>query len=186
MDAFLGTILAAGFNFAPRGWALCQGQILSIAQNTALFSLLGTQYGGNGQTTFGLPDLRGRVAVGQGSGPSLTPRIMGEVWGTEGTMLVRANVPPHTHTAASTFKVDNTAGTLAVPAGASSLAAIVDINTDPAKGYNLQTPTVVLNPNTIATTVNDSANATAAVPIMQPSLCVNYIIATVGLFPSRN
>lgn len=187
MDPYLGEIRMAGFNFAPAGWAICQGQTVSIASNQALFALLGTQFGGNGTTTFNLPDLRGRVAIGQGQGTGgLTNRIIGQLSGTEGTMLVTANVPPHTHTAASTFKVNNTAGTLAVPSGASSLAAIVDINTDPAKGYNLQTPNVVLNTNTIATTVDASASATATVPIMQPSLCVNYIIALQGIFPSRN
>ena len=107
MEAYIGTIMAVGFNFAPRGWMLCQGQELSIAQNTALFALLGTTYGGNGQTTFALPDLRGRTLVGQGQGQGLTPVELGQAMGADNaTMTVNgnatvtltdANLPPHTH-----------------------------------------------------------------------------------------
>lgn len=110
MDAFLGTIMAVGFDFAPKGWAFCNGQLLPISQNSALFSLLNTTYGGDGQTTFGLPDLSGRVAVGsQGQGPGLAPIARGQKAGTNsvtvignGTVsitLTSANVPAHTHEA---------------------------------------------------------------------------------------
>lgn len=110
MEAFMGTIMAVGFNFAPRGWAFCNGQTMAISQNSALFALLGTMYGGDGQTTFGLPDLRGRVAVGsQGAGPGLSPVLQGEKAGTNnvtvignGTTTVNltaANLPGHTHPA---------------------------------------------------------------------------------------
>jgi microcystin-dependent protein len=92
MDAFIGTITPVAFNFAPVGWALCDGQLLSINQNTALFSLLGTNYGGNGTTTFGLPDLRGRVAVGQGQGPGLAPVQLGETGG--GALVAGASDEP--------------------------------------------------------------------------------------------
>ena len=88
MDEFLGTIKLFGFNFAPKGWAFCQGQLMSISQNTALFSLLGTYYGGNGQTTFALPDLRSRVAVGQGQGPGLSQYDMGQQGGMETVTLI--------------------------------------------------------------------------------------------------
>ena len=98
-DPFLGEIRVTGFNFAPRGWALCDGQLLPINQNTALFALLGTQFGGNGQTTFALPDLRGRVPIHQGQGPGLTPRTIGETGGAESATLNVAQLPPHTHTA---------------------------------------------------------------------------------------
>jgi microcystin-dependent protein len=107
MEVFIGTIMPVGFNFAPRGWALCNGQLLSIAQNTALFSLLGTVYGGNGQTTFALPDLRGRTLVGMGQGPGMSNVQQGQVWGTESTTATvngaamvtidAAHLPKHNH-----------------------------------------------------------------------------------------
>src|SRR5439155_18983562 len=98
-EPFLGEIRLFGFNFAPRGWAFCQGQLLPIAQNTALFSLLGTTYGGNGQTTFALPDLRGRVAVGFGQGPGLSNIDLGQVSGAETATLTQAQMPAHGHLA---------------------------------------------------------------------------------------
>ena len=98
MDPFIGELRLFGFNFAPRGWALCQGQLMSISQNTALFSLLGTMYGGNGQTTFGLPDLRGRTALGFGQGPGLSPYDQGQPGGAEQVTLLAGQLPPHNHT----------------------------------------------------------------------------------------
>ncbi len=126
MEAFIGTIMAVGFNYAPRGWAFCNGQLLSIAQNSALFALLGTTYGGNGTTTFGLPDLRGRVAVGsQGVGPGIAPITQGEIAGTNsvtvigtGTTVVNltsANLPAHTHPA--TLNMSGLSGTTTVNVG---------------------------------------------------------------------
>jgi microcystin-dependent protein len=107
MEAFIGTIMPVGFNFAPRGWALCNGAVLSIAQNSALFALIGTTYGGNGTTTFALPDLRGRTLVGMGQGPGLNNVSQGQVWGAEtvnapvsGAAMVNidaAHLPKHTH-----------------------------------------------------------------------------------------
>src|ERR1041385_5154353 len=94
---FIAEIILVGFNFAPRGYALCNGQLLSIAQNSALFSLLGTTYGGNGTTTFALPDLRGRSPMHFGSGPGLTPRVQGEVFGTESVTILQSQMPPHNH-----------------------------------------------------------------------------------------
>lgn len=98
LEPFIGEIQLFAFNFAPRDFAICNGQILSIAQNTALFSLLGTTYGGNGQTTFALPNLSGRVAIGQGQGPGLSYRSMGELGGTETITITNSNLPTHTHT----------------------------------------------------------------------------------------
>ncbi|MDB5936614.1 MAG: phage Tail Collar domain protein [Massilia sp.] len=128
MDMFIGTIMPVAFNFAPVGWALCNGQILSIAENSALFSLLGTQYGGNGTTNFALPDLRGRVAVGQGQGQGITLVEMGEISGTNSSTvtlngagtgtLSTANLPAHSH--AATF----------TGSGAAPLAAKLNIATD--------------------------------------------------------
>src|SRR5450755_3568317 len=96
-EPFLGQIYMVGFNFAPRGWALCNGQILPINQDTALFSLLGTTYGGNGQTTFALPDLRGRTPIHVGQGPGLTNRLLGVPGGSETVTLSLAMLPAHTH-----------------------------------------------------------------------------------------
>src|SRR5262249_35339115 len=106
-----GTIQAFGFNFAPRGWAQCQGQLLAISQNTALFSLLGTTYGGNGQTTFGLPDLRGRSAIGMGQGPGLSNIDIGQVGGTENATLTVSNLAAHTHTATATSVLNGSTDT---------------------------------------------------------------------------
>jgi microcystin-dependent protein len=129
MDAFIGTIMPVAFNFAPVGWAICNGQMMSISQNSALFSLLGTNYGGDGVSTFGLPDLRGRVAVGQGQGPGVAAVEMGQVSGSNsGAMtlngagactLTAANMPAHSHGATFTGS------------GATPLAITLNINTDP-------------------------------------------------------
>src|SRR5688572_6320685 len=96
-EPFLGEIRMVGFNFAPQGWAFCQGQLMSIAQNSALFSLLGTTFGGDGQTTFALPDYRGRSSVGMGSGPGLTNIVQGEKSGTENVTILSTQMPVHTH-----------------------------------------------------------------------------------------
>lgn len=180
MEPFLGQIQLFGFNFAPRGWAFCHGQILSIAQNTALFSLLGTTYGGNGQTTFALPDLRGRVAIGQGHGPGLSPYDIGQMAGAENVTLITTQMPAHTHT----LKVSNTTGTTDVASGNYLANAAVTI----ARGN-----TVPTNLN-YSTDGNASLNQAAVSPQggsqphenIQPYLAMNYCIALQGIFPSRN
>src|SRR4051812_902324 len=96
-EPYLGEIRCFGFNFAPRGWAQCNGQLLSIQQNTALFSLLGTSYGGNGQTTFGLPNLQGRIPMHWGSGPGLSPTVIGETLGQTSATLTTSQIPAHAH-----------------------------------------------------------------------------------------
>src|SRR6185503_14662217 len=96
-EPFIGEIIMFAGNFAPRGWAFCEGQLLSIAQNSALFSILGTTYGGDGQTTFALPDLRGRAPMQWGQGPGLTPRFLGESSGAENVTLISTQMPAHTH-----------------------------------------------------------------------------------------
>src|SRR3954468_23923346 len=107
---YLGEIRMFGGNFAPRGNALCAGQIMPIQQNTALFSLLGTFYGGNGQTTFALPDLRGRLPINQGNGPGLTPRVIGELSGTENVTLLQTEMPQHNHFLSATTDAGNLPG----------------------------------------------------------------------------
>lgn len=165
---FLGQISLFGFNFAPRGWAFCQGQILSIAQNTALFSLLGTMYGGNGQTTFGLPDLRGRVPVGQGQGPGLPSVTIGEVSGEVAHTLITTEIPAHNH-ALNAF---STTGTETVPANG------VPANTQGS--VNATANTAFAAPTVGITGGSQPHNN------MQPYLGLNFSIAIEGIFPSRN
>ncbi len=195
MEPFLGQIMMVGFNFAPRGWALCAGQLLPISQNQALFSLLGTTYGGDGRTTFALPDLRGRCAVGMGQGPGLTLRNQGEMAGSENTTLTVANIPAHTHPAEvdniqTQIMASNAAGTEDVPGtnNATTLAA----STNQGRGvdiYNSSTPNVVLNTGSSPATGTVTVGITGAnQPFnnMQPYLGVNYIIALNGIYPSRD
>jgi microcystin-dependent protein len=133
MEAFMGTIMAVGFNYAPQGWAFCNGQLLPISQNSALFALLGTAYGGDGQTTFGLPDLRGRVAVGsQGNGPGISPVVQGEKAGANNVTVVgsgtttinltAANLPAHTHPATMSMTGATAATTLSASTGTTGLS----------------------------------------------------------------
>lgn len=188
MDEFLGTVKIFGFNFAPRGWMTCQGQILSIATNTALFSLLGTTYGGNGQTTFGLPDLRGRTAIGQGQGSGLQPYSLGQMAGTENVTLTTTQLPPHTHANTIAVTAIMTAeakqGDAQNPNGKCLATATAPIYTapDPAANRNMDPTCIVVTAN-ITNAVTGSG---APTPILQPYLCVNYSICTEGLFPSRN
>lgn len=179
-EPFIGQIIMAGFNFAPRGYAICSGQILSIAQNTALFSLLGTTFGGNGQTTFALPDLRGRVPINQGQGPGLSNYTMGQASGTENTTLLQNNLPPHSHN----LNVSGTAkGNIAVPTN-----NWIAIGNDPNTGANLNnfTPSgptgpTMMNPGSIT-----GGGNSVPFSILQPYLCINFCIALEGIFPSRN
>jgi microcystin-dependent protein len=180
-EPFIGQIMMFGGNFAPKGWATCDGQLLSIAQNTALFSILGTTYGGDGQTTFGLPDLRGRVPVHQGQGPGLSPYTLGEVTGVENVTLIQTQIPAHTHVAAS-----------AVNVAASSLAPTdtpADSVLTGGGGINIYTPTpdgsTKMNAGMVTTTVQPSGGSQPHDNI-QPLLCINFCIALEGIFPSRN
>lgn len=190
MEPFLSQILLWACNFAPRGWAYCAGQTLSIAQNTALFSLLGTTYGGNGQTTFQLPDFQGRVPVGAGQGPGLSYYTLGQVSGTENTTLTINQMPAHNHAAVLTVTVSasNAAATADAPAiGISTLAALSDPATlNPINGYNNATPNIPLNANATVTGTISPNGGSQPFSIMQPYLAVNYIIALEGIFPSRS
>jgi len=170
-EPFLGEIKMVGFNFAPRGYALCNGQILSISQNTALFSLLGTTYGGNGQTTFALPDLRGRVPIHQGQGPGLSNYTMGQQSGVETVTLSTTQIPPHGHTvnASTTADSKNPAGNVPAVTGAGSSYAAAP------------TPGVVMNASMVTGGGGGQPHDNR-----QPSLCINVVIALEGIFPSRN
>ena len=183
MDPFIGEIIMFGGNFAPRGWALCNGQLLSISQNSALFSILGTTYGGDGRTTFGLPDLRGRVSMHPGTGPGLSPRSLGQKGGAETETLTTSNMPSHTHpaTAASTAHAYNAPGDSSVAQG--------NFWAESTEGDQVFHSAANANMNTgaVTTTVNvDPAGGGAAFNIEQPFTCVKYIIALVGVYPSRN
>lgn len=177
-NAFIGQITLFAGNFAPRGWALCQGQLLSISTNTALFSILGTTYGGDGRVTFGLPDLRGRVPVGQGQGPGLSPWVLGDSEGVESVSLIASEMPAHNHNVqvSSGQANSNTANNnyLAVTNGTFA-GDPVNVNT-----YN-GTPNAVLGPGSISIAGGSQPHEN-----VQPSLCLNYIICIEGYFPSRN
>ena len=171
-DPFIGQIILVGFNFPPRGYARCEGQILSIAQNTALFSLLGTTYGGNGQTTFALPDLRGRAPIHFGQGPGLSNRSLGEVSGTESVTLTLNQMPTHNHLL-NCHSEDGNQGNPNPHVLATSGAA--------PPPYSNQAPDAKM-----ASTSIDPAGGSQPHDNMPPFLALNYCIALEGIFPSRN
>lgn len=169
-EPFIGEIRMAGFNFAPRNWAFCNGQLLSINQNTALFSLLGTTYGGDGQTTFALPNLQGRVPMHQGQGSGLTPRTMGELAGQEAVTLISTQMPAHNHL----VNVFNDDGTAKTPVNSFPAAATAPIYSATAGGGTM-------NPQALSVAGGSQPHNN-----IQPYLVVNFIIALNGIFPSRN
>lgn len=184
MDPFIGEIIMFAGNFAPRGWALCQGQLLPISQNTALFSILGTIYGGDGRTTFALPDLRGRVAIGQGNGPGLSQRPLGQRGGAESTVLSVLNLPSHNHLGA--LKVSSGDSTLSQASAGSSIATPGTTSGrtfTASQGYNTSTPDITLNGNSVETGMTGGGQSFNN---MEPFLVINYIIALQGVFPSRS
>ena len=168
-NPFLGMIIIVPYNFNPRGWAFCNGQILPIVQNTALFSLLGTTYGGNGQTTFALPDLRGRVPNSSGQGPGLASYDLGQVGGTENTTLTINQMPQHAHTVNP--NCTNNASGSTKPAGNFPAAA---------DAYNAAADQVMGATNT------SIAGGSAPFPNLGPYLTLNFCIALEGIYPSRN
>lgn len=170
-EVFIAQIKMFAGNFAPRGFALCDGQLLAISGNDALFSLLGTTYGGDGRTTFALPDLRGRIPIHAGTGPGLSQRRLGQKSGQEKVTVTPQQLPTHTHT----FQASTTSGTLSNPQN-SALASSPNIRL-----YRDLTPTVPMAA-TAVTSVGGSQSHTNIAPFQ----CINYIIALTGTFPSRN
>jgi microcystin-dependent protein len=171
-EPFLGQVIAVGFNFAPVGWAFCDGSLLSIAQNSVLFNLIGTQYGGDGQTNFALPDLRGRAALGIGQGQGLQPYAIGQTGGVESVALTSAQFAGHTHAlqaaATATTPTPGSSVVLGAPASGTSLyatagtgAALSGSAVSPALGGGLPHEN------------------------RQPSTTINYIIALEGIYPSQ-
>ena len=168
MDPFVAEIRIVGFNFAPQGWAFCDGQLLPLSQNTALFSLLGTMYGGNGLNNFALPDLKGRAPIQQGQGPGLSDRFQGETGGVETVTLIESEMPGHTHN----VQAVNDAGLQSSPQGAFPARANMYKNSPGNLGpMRLQAMT--------------TAGGSAPHNNMQPYLTLNYIIALQGVFPPR-
>jgi len=182
MENFLGEIRMMSFPRAPRGWAYCQGQTLPINQNQALFSLLGTQFGGDGVTTFKLPDLRGRVAVGQGRAPSGTNYSMGQLAGTENVALTTEQIPAHAHTFTGTLKVSGDADS-SVADNTYPATTVSDPPAKPATPYATGTPNATMG----AALQNPMASAGGSQPHenRQPFMAMNYAIALTGIFPSR-
>ena len=177
-EQFIGEIRMFGGNYAPRDWALCNGQLMSISQYQALYALIGTSYGGDGQTTFALPDLRSRLAVGEGAGPGLTPRQLGSVGGSEAVTLTQAQMPGHNHMVTATTAAGNLTGpgptaVTAAPAGTGSFLYVVP--------GAVPITTVAMSPQSIG-----AAGGGQPHDNLMPSLCISFIIALSGIFPSRN
>jgi microcystin-dependent protein len=171
-EPYLGEIRMFAFNFPPAGWALCNGQLLQISQYDALFNLLGPQFGGDGVTTFALPNLQSRVPVHMGSGPGLSPYVIGQTGGNENTSVLISNMPNHTHL----VQCNTGGGNQASPSGnfpaVESTGTSLDYSS--AGGATMNSAMI--------------GNAGGGVPInnIQPYLCVNFCIALTGVFPSRN
>jgi microcystin-dependent protein len=179
-DPYLSMIEAFGFDFAPRGWALCAGQTLSVAQNQALFALLGTTYGGNGTTTFNLPDLRGRLALGFGLGAGLSPYALGAIGGQESHQLTASEVPTHAHSLNATN--NGQANGTNVPSSGVRMGSGygIEANNPVANIYSNAPPTIAMATNAVGT-VGGSPHENH-----MPFLTINYCIALQGIFPARN
>jgi microcystin-dependent protein len=174
-DPFLGEIRMFGGNYAPLHWSLCNGTLLAISQQQTLFSLLGNAYGGDGRTSFALPDMRGRLPVHQGQGPGLTPRVRGQMYGVEEVTLTSNEIPSHTHP----IQVAAQNGSASSPAG-----AVLSKGADGDKLY--------MAPGS-GDTINEFADAAVATTgnglghnNQMPALCVSFIISMLGIYPSRN
>jgi microcystin-dependent protein len=197
-EPFIGEIHLYAFNFAPRGWALCDGQLMPVSQHTALFSLLGTTYGGDGRNTFGVPDLRGRVPIHMGTGPGLYPRDIGDRGGTEISTLTVSQMPVHNHNATVS---DIDLGTITAKLRCNS----AECNTQEPEGNTLANtnrnayinaaPDKDMHDGSVQITQSGTAGGTVTVANnggsqphnnMMPYLTINYCIALVGLFPSRS
>jgi microcystin-dependent protein len=169
-EPYLGEIRMFAGNFAINGWQMCNGQLLSISQYAALFSILGTTYGGNGQTTFALPDLRGRVALHQGQGLGLSQYVIGESAGTENVTLISTQMPQHSHQINASTGGNQVSPSNNYPGNEAT----------PIKIYSATGP-VQMNPGVVAISGGSQPH-----PNLQPFLCVTFLIAMVGIFPSRN
>ncbi len=169
-EPFLGEIRMFGFSFAPDGWALCNGQLLPISQNTALFSLLGTTYGGDGTTTFAVPDLQSRVPVHQGQGAGLSSRVQGQAGGTETVTLAATQMPEHTHP----VKASSSAAASGIPEGRAMARSSSHIYHDPDAS-------TVMNAKMLGDAGGSEPHGN-----IQPYLVLNFCISLTGIFPSQS
>ena len=178
MDPFLGELRCFGFNFAPYGWQQCNGQILPISQYAALFSILGTNFGGNGTSNFGLPNLQGRVPVGQGAGPGLSGYTVGEMTGSESVGLTLAEMAGHSHS----LNASTTRGTANTAAGNVLATPEAGAARDPDLGriYNPGAANTILQANSVALACSGNPHNN-----LQPFLVLRYCIALMGTFPPR-
>jgi microcystin-dependent protein len=174
MDPYIGDVRLFAGNFAPVGWVLCNGALLSISEYDALYALIGNIYGGDGITTFAVPDLRGRIPVGQGTGPGLSSRTIGSAFGTETVTLLQQNMPAHSHS----FNGSSAAASAAVPTNNVFAQTAADtIYTEVPSQPDLQTMNAASVQNSGGTQPHDNIMSTTA---------INYIMCTQGVFPSRN
>ena len=197
MDPFVGQIMTVGFNFAPQGWAICSGQLLPIQQNAALYSLLGQKYGGNGTTTFGLPNLSGRRVVGTGQGAGLSNYVLGQVGGAENVTLSLPQLPAHTHPAtfsgagSSLSASSSVQATAAGPVANGPLGHVTDLAPDPTSKPAIYTPagsvadTALGGLNVAGTVTVAAAGNGQPVSVLDPYLALTMIIAVQGIFPTR-
>lgn len=183
MEGTISEVRMFAGNFAPRGWQLCNGQLLPIAQWTAVFALLGTTYGGNGQTTFGLPDLRSRIPVHTGTGAGLSNYVLGEMGGTESITLISANVGGHTH---------GVTGSAGIVAASGEGTTPVAVNNFPAGNgdaiFSTATDNSAMAPASLSgvTVANQTPSGNAPISTLQPYIAMNFIICVEGIFPSRD
>jgi microcystin-dependent protein len=175
-DPFVGEIRMFGFNFAPRGWAFCNGQLMPISQNTALFSLLGTFYGGDGKSTFALPDLQGSVPIHQGQGAGLSQRVIGESGGEQSVTLLESEMPLHSHMALASNSVTSPTS---VPTN--NVWGALPGRPTPPPIYASVNPNTAMSPSALA-----PAGGSQPHNNMSPYLCVNFCIALQGVFPARS
>lgn len=175
MESFIGDIRLFAGNFAPKGWMFCDGSLRSISSYETLFLLIGTNYGGDGQSTFALPDLRGRVPVGQGAGPGLSNRVLSQIYGSESVTLLTTQLPPHNHP----FHATPAAASSAQPGGKLFARTGLDNIYGPAPKDGPQ-------PQTLAANMVSPAGSSLPHDNIMPSMGLNYIIAFEGVFPSRN
>ncbi len=175
-EPFLGQLMPFGGNFCPRGWAKAEGQLLPISQNQALYSIFGTLYGGDGRTTFGLPDLRGRAPIGAGMGPGLSNRSHGEKVGSETQQILVQNMPEHNHQINATNSLANKGGP-----GDKYFAASTDQSNVPPFFYSVETPNRQMADGTVSDT-----GGSQLMNIQAPRLALQWCVATIGLFPSRD